>query len=293
LPQAAQFCAVPSVVSQPAAAVQSAKPELQVPIVHVPVPHEALAFKYEQGVLQSPQSVSVRMLRSQPLSRMPSQLFQPALQVGEQPVVGLHAVMPFGFVHTSLHERQCAGVPSWVSQAGAPVTHSANPGMQVIGAHVPLPQVSTASQPEPHAPQSVSVQTDVSQPFAGFPSQLSQPVLHVYPQPFVPLQLTGPWAFEQLLPHERQFVSVPSGVSQPVAGFMSQLPKLPTHALSTHDPLEQVSFAFTRSQSTSQSPQSLSERMLRSQPLPRSPSQLFHPMSQTGVQPDAVHDVEP
>jgi hypothetical protein len=273
--------------------VQSAKPELQPPIAHVPVEHDALAFKYEQGVLQSPQSVSVRTLRSQPLSRMPSQLFQPGLHVGEQPVVGLHAVVPLGLVHTSLHERQCAGVPSWVSQAGAPMTHSANPAVQVMATHVPLPQVSTASQPEPHAPQSVSVQTDLSQPFAGLASQLSQPVLHMYWQPFVPLQLIGPCAFEQLLPHERQFVSVPSGVSQPVAAFMSQLPKLPTHALSTHDPVEQVSFAFARSQSTSQSPQSLSARMLRSQPLPRSPSQLFQPVSHTGVQPDAVHVVEP
>jgi hypothetical protein len=44
LPHTAQFAVVPSVVSQPAPTPQSAKPELQVPIVHVPVPHEALAF---------------------------------------------------------------------------------------------------------------------------------------------------------------------------------------------------------------------------------------------------------
>lgn len=246
--------------------------------------------------MQSPQSVSVRTLRSQPLSRMPSQLFQPALHVGEQPVVGLHAVVPLSLVHTSLHERQCAGVPSWVSQAGAPATHSAKPAAHVVEVHMPLPQVSAEfgmSQSEPQAPQSVSVQIDVSQPFAGFASQLSQPVLHMYWQPFVPLQLTWPCAFEQPLPHERQFVSVPSGVSQPVAAFMSQLPKFPMHAESTHDPLVHDSLAFVRSQSTSQSPQSLSERMLRSQPLPRSPSQLLKPVSHTGVQPDAVHVVEP
>jgi hypothetical protein len=162
--------------------------------------------------------------------------------------------------------------------------------------HVPPAQVSSefsTSHTRPHWAQSVRLQIDLSQPFAGFASQLSQPALHMYWQPLAPMQLVEPCGFEHELPQERQLLSVPSGVSQPVAAFMSQLPKLPTHALSTHDPVEQVSFAFARSQSTSQSPQSLSARMLRSQPLPRSPSQLFQPVSHTGVQPDAVHVVEP
>jgi len=98
--------------------------------------------------------------------------------------------------------------------------HSAKPVAQVVDVHIPPPHVSLefgTSQSEPHAPQSFSVQIDVSQPFEGFASQLSQPALHVYWQPFVPLQLTWPWAFEQPLPQVRQFVSVPSGVSQPFA----------------------------------------------------------------------------
>jgi hypothetical protein len=57
---------------------------LQVPIVHVPVEHEAPAFGKEQATLQSPQSVVVRRLRSQPLSGLLSQLFQPVSQAGEQ-----------------------------------------------------------------------------------------------------------------------------------------------------------------------------------------------------------------
>jgi hypothetical protein len=44
LPQAAQFEAVPSWVSQPAAMPQSANPELHAPMVQVPVPHAAAAF---------------------------------------------------------------------------------------------------------------------------------------------------------------------------------------------------------------------------------------------------------
>ena len=106
LPHDAQFEAVPSCGSQPDAAVQSENPVLHAPIVHVPVLHDAAAFRKLHGTSQSPQLVSVRTSRSQPLSAMSSQLFQPALHVGEQPVVGLQAVVPLSLVHTSLHERQ-------------------------------------------------------------------------------------------------------------------------------------------------------------------------------------------
>lgn len=82
------------------------------------------------------------MSRSQPLSTMPSQLFQPTSQVGVQPFVILHIVVPCWFVHASLHERQFALVPSCVSQAGAPATHSAKPMAQVVAVQVPPPQVS-------------------------------------------------------------------------------------------------------------------------------------------------------
>ena len=296
LPQPAQFWLVPSVVSQPEAALQSAKPELQPPMVHVPVLHEAPALRYVHGTPQLPQSVTVRTLRSHPLSRMPSQFPKPALHVGEQPVVGLQAVVPLAFWHTSLHERQCAVVPSWVSQAGAPATHSAKPVAHEVEVHVPPPHVSLEfgmSQEESQLPQSVSVQIDVSQPFEGFASQLSKPALHVYWQPFVPLQLTWPCVLEQPLPQAAQFVSVPRGVSQPVEGFASQLPQFAAQAPSAQLPLVHDSAAFARSQSTSQSPQSVSVRMLRSQPLPRSPSQLFQPVSHIGVQPVAVQDVPP
>jgi hypothetical protein len=228
------------------------------------------------------------MSRSQPLSAMPSQLFQPATQVGVQPLDMLQVVVPCAFEQTSLHERQLAFVPSGVSQAGAPATHSAKPMAHVVAVHIPPPHVSFEfgmSQSEPHAPQSVRLQIDVSQPFAAFASQLSQPVLHVYWQPLVALQLKVPCAFEHELPHPRQFESVPSGVSQPVPAFMSQLPKPVVHVPRVQAPVVHDSAALARSQSTSQSPQSVSVRMLRSQPFPLFPSQLFQPVSHTGMQP--------
>jgi hypothetical protein len=84
LPQAAQFETVPSCTSQPFEAFvsQLAKPAVQLPNVHVPVPHDADAFGNEQATLQLPQSVSVVTLRSQPLSGLESQLLKPALQLG-------------------------------------------------------------------------------------------------------------------------------------------------------------------------------------------------------------------
>jgi hypothetical protein len=94
LPQLAQFEFVPSCVSQPLAEPQSAKPESHPPIVQVPLEQDALACEKEHGTSQSPQLVSVRMSRSQPLSATSSQLLKPAAQTGTQPVAGLQLVVP-------------------------------------------------------------------------------------------------------------------------------------------------------------------------------------------------------
>ena len=86
-------------------------------------------------------------------------------------------------MQASLQKRQFVFVPSWVSQLGAPATHSAKPGAHVVAVQVPPPQVSFVfgmSQTWPHEPQSLRLQIDVSQPFAAFMSQLSQPVAHMY-----------------------------------------------------------------------------------------------------------------
>lgn len=104
-PQPPQFEVVPSCTSQPLPVLPSqlANPAPHEPKVHVPVLHDAEAFGNEQATLQLPQSVSVRMLRSQPLSGLPSQLLKPALQAGVQayaPGEPAQLVVPFCAVQT-------------------------------------------------------------------------------------------------------------------------------------------------------------------------------------------------
>jgi hypothetical protein len=63
-------------VSQPFAEFESqfANPGLQLPSVQTPLTQFSLAFARSQTELHAPQSVNVLMLRSQPLSGLPSQL---------------------------------------------------------------------------------------------------------------------------------------------------------------------------------------------------------------------------
>lgn len=291
LPQLAQFDGVPSWVSQPAAALQSAKPELHAVGVHVPVLHDAPEFGKEHDTPHAPQSVKVRMLRSQPLSGMPSQSLKPASQLGEQPLA-VQAVVPCALVQASPQAVQLVSVPSWVSQPVAAV-QSANPALQTVAEHTPPPQDSLEfgmSHFSPQVPQFETVQIEVSQPFSALASQVSQPALQLGTQPLA-LQLVVPWPFEQALPQLLQFETVPSAVSQPAA--LVQSAKLPVQPETRQAPVEQDSVAFGRSQVTPQSPQLVLARTLVSQPLPRLPSQLFQPASQVGVQPFAPQLVAP
>ena len=84
LPHDAQFDVVPSGVSQPAAAVQSAKPGLQPVGTHMPFVHAAPEFGNEQTFPQDPQFIVVVTLVSQPSSGFMLQLRQPSSQTGEQ-----------------------------------------------------------------------------------------------------------------------------------------------------------------------------------------------------------------
>jgi hypothetical protein len=146
LPQLAQFDTVPSGVSQPAAMVQSAKPELQPVIWHAPVAHDALAFANEHAWPQFTQLVVVVTLVSQPLSGFESQLFQPMSQVGEQsnvPGMPPHVFEPWAFVQALPQLAQWVAVPSWVSQPAA-VPQSANPELQAPIVQVPVPQEAAA-----------------------------------------------------------------------------------------------------------------------------------------------------
>jgi hypothetical protein len=229
LPQLAQLVLVPSWVSQPGADVQSPKPAAQVPIVQVPVAHDALAFGNEQGTPQSPQSVMVVTPFSQPLSGSPSQLLKPAAQVGEQsklPTAPVHRLLPWALVQALPHVAQFELLPSAVSQPGA-LVQSAKPGLQLTSVQVPVAHDSLAfgrSHTAPHAPQLPSEVRLVSQPLSGLPSQSFQPGSQVGAQsklPGTPVQVLVPWALVQVLPQLAQLLVVPSWVSQPAAAVQS------------------------------------------------------------------------
>jgi len=132
LPQVAQLVFVPSGWQPLPAPLHSSKPVAQPVTVQVPLAHDSDAFGKSHSTPQSPQSLSVRMLRSQPLFGSESQLLKPVPQTGVQPVVVLQLVVPFVFVHTSVHERQWAAFPSVVSQLPL-VSQSALVASHIVG----------------------------------------------------------------------------------------------------------------------------------------------------------------
>jgi hypothetical protein len=160
---------------------------LHAPCTQLPVAHDAAAFGKLQAALQTPQSVSVLSAVSQPLFGFESQLSKPPVQVGLQPLA-VQLVVPWPFVHTSVHDRQCAVVPSAVSQPAAAV-QSPKPLSQAPCVQTPVPHVAAAcgnAQVRWHMPQSVRVLSGVSQPFAALPSQSPQPMAQVGVQPLAP-----------------------------------------------------------------------------------------------------------
>ena len=74
-------------------------------MAHAPVAQVAAALAREQGTPQAPQFVVVRMLVSQPLMTLLSQLWNPALQRGVQ-VLATQLVVPFALVHARAHAPQ-------------------------------------------------------------------------------------------------------------------------------------------------------------------------------------------
>jgi hypothetical protein len=211
LPQAEQFAVVPSVVSQPAAAVQSAKPASQAPIVHpVASGHVALACGNVHAWPQFTQFATVVTSVSQPSSGLPLQLFQPASQVGKQsgePDMLEHVLPPWAFVQALPQAPQFDAVPSCVSQPAAAV-QSAKPASQApIVQPVASGQVAPACRNEhatPQFTQLVVLVTSVSQPLSPMPSQLFQPASHVGRHPEVALHVGVAWKFEHTSLQERQ-----------------------------------------------------------------------------------------
>lgn len=77
----------------------------------------------------------------------------------------------------------------------------------------------------PQPPQSESVFSGRSQPFAAAPSQSSQPASQVATSHVPDAQLGRPWAVVHERPHAPQFVSELSSVSQPLLRLPSQSPQ--------------------------------------------------------------------
>jgi hypothetical protein len=218
-------------VSQPFEALPSQlpNPELHVPRVHTPDGHVSLAFARLQAVLQSPQSVSVAMLRSHPLFAFPSQLLKFAEHDGVH-APPVHEVVPFVLVQAVVHEPQCPASVARFTSHPSPLLplQFPYPLLHVIE-HEPRLHVALALAPlhtEPHAPQLPRLTSVfVSQPLFALPSQLLKlPLQTGVHTPAT--QLVVPFEFVQAIPQPPQLLeSEEVLVSQPFFGFPSQSAK--------------------------------------------------------------------
>jgi hypothetical protein len=195
----------------------------------------------------------------------------------------LQLKVPWEFEHELPHDKQFDSVPSGVSQPFvALVSQLAKPVEQIPRVHVPVVHDSEAFarlHVTSQSPQLVSERMLRSQPFALFPSQLFQPASQTGWQPVMALQVVMPWAFVHASPHDRQFVGVPSCVSQPACALVqSRNPLL--QVVSVHVPVAQDSLAFARLQGTPQPPQLVRVFSGVSHPLPGASSQSSQPLSQ-------------
>jgi hypothetical protein len=94
---------------------QLPNPEVHAPSVHAPPGQVSAALARLHATLQSPQSVSVAVLRSQPLLGLPSQLLKFAAHDGTH-APAVQAVVPFVLVHCVPHAPQFDVVFSDASQ---------------------------------------------------------------------------------------------------------------------------------------------------------------------------------
>lgn len=171
--------------SQPFAAMPSqfANPLLQVG-AHEPAAQAVDPFGFVQVVPQAPQFPRlVCVFVSQPLERLLSQLPKPGSQAIEQAPSEQLAV-PLALLQAVPQLPQFATLEFVFTSQPLVETPSqfANPALQVPSVHVPDGHDSLAFgrlQIEPQEPQSVSVFSEVSHPFAALPSQSPRPGLHV------------------------------------------------------------------------------------------------------------------
>ena len=200
-PQPPQSVSVLMFRSQPfeGSPSQLAKPDEQTG-VHAPDTHEVVPWVLLHALVHVPQLVVVLSGASHPFGARPSQFPKPVLQVKEQ-ALPLHDDTAFAALQVVPHAPQLLTLVALsVSHpsAGFPL-QSRNVPLQT-GVHAPATQlvvpwvfVQVFRQP----PQLLMfVLVFVSQPFAGLPSQLPNPVLHVGLQA-PPEHTVVPWGFVQ------------------------------------------------------------------------------------------------
>jgi hypothetical protein len=216
-------------VSQPSAALQSAKPEAQAP-VHVPFVQIGVGTLLLLHVFPHPPqfATDVLILVSQPFGSWSSQSPYPELQVKMEQIPMAHVGVAFGGEQATPQPPQFEGVLMFVSHPSS-VAPGSLPSQfpkpeAHVGTHRPALHarawVLLVEQAASHAPQwATEIRRSRSHPLVCSPSQLPQPELHVttWHVPAPPTSLhahvatLGPL---QINPQDPQFDGVVTSVSQ-------------------------------------------------------------------------------
>ena len=282
-PHVPQFTVVESAVSHPfpTALSQSPYPTLHA-TVHTPTLHAGAAWFELHAVPHAPQLVRLALVSvSHPLFLLPSQSLNTPVHTGVHPPP-TQLVVPFVFEHAIPHPPQLPpDVCTFVSHpfAGFP-SQSANPAKHV-GTHVPAWHAVVPfpfAHVFPHEPQlPVPVFRFASHPFAGFPSQLAYPELHVGTH--APAEhVVVPFPFVHGCPHAPQLPRlVCTFVSHPFATLPSQLPNPGSHAIE-HAPPVQLAVPFALEHAVPHAPQfAVLAAVFTSHPFADTPSQFANP----------------
>jgi hypothetical protein len=284
MPQPPQFAVdVCVLISQPFddTPSQLPQPALQDVTTQLPVEQLSFAFGRLHAVPQAPQLVSEVSAVSQPLPDMPSQLPYPLSQAPSVHVPLAQLSDALVKLHVEPHAPQFISVSSGVSQPfAASPSQLPQPALHAVIVHVPLAHDSEAFgrlHGVPQPPQFMRVVIGVSQPSALAMLQSANPGLQPESWQVPVAQLSPAPGRSQIMPHAPQFVSVLSGVSQPLDAVMSQLPNPELHVPRTHEPVEHDSVAFGRSHVVPHELQSASVLSIVSQPFASTASQLPRP----------------
>lgn len=274
------------------------------PAEHAPTPQlvpsqEAVPLVTEQLTPHDPQLAVVLVEASQPSRLLPLQFPKPGLHEPISQVPAEQVAVALGRLQLIPQPPQFEVEKMFTSQpSAADPLQSAHPAMQLPMAHEPpevhMPLAWGGAHAVPHPPQSVVVVSERSQPLDRRPSQLPQPGLQVAMAQVPVLQVVEALAAVHVTPQPPQWAVELSGVSQPLASTVSQLPKPGLQKSIRQAPVSQVGDALLRVQTEPHTPQLASEVSGASQPSRSDRLQLPHkgsheatahvPVAQVGVE---------